>query len=61
MSKKYDELYKRWLDKPMSRRELLDSARKLGLGGVSAAFLLNTMGTRALAATSEFNWKAHKG
>jgi len=61
MSKKYDELYKRWLDKPMSRRELLDSARKLGLGGVSAAFLLNTMGTRALAATSDFNWKAHKG
>lgn len=62
MADRYDELYKRWCDRPdMSRREFLDVAKKVGLGGVSAAFLLNTMGTRALAQTSNFNWKKHQG
>lgn len=61
MSNKEDELYRAWLERPMTRRALLDKARELGIAGVSAGFLMNTIGTRALAASDSFNWQRHKG
>ncbi len=61
MPNRDDKLYRAWLEQPMTRRQLLDTARQLGIAGVSAGFLMNTIGTRALAASDSFNWQRHKG
>ena len=47
-----------WLSE-ISRREMLDRARKLGLSAAAAAVLLNAAQSRALAA--DFDWMKFKG
>lgn len=59
--KKQANLYRDFFNRQITRRELFGDAAKLGLGAMSAGLLMNTLGTAALADTSDFNWKKYKG
>ncbi len=55
-----------WLDKVIreggvNRRRFLAKTGKLGLAAMGSGMLANTLSTAALADTSSFDWKKHKG
>jgi multiple sugar transport system substrate-binding protein len=55
------DLFKAFLDRKLGRRELVERAAKLGIGGVAAGFLLNRLGTEALAQSADHDWKKNSG
>lgn len=55
------QLFDDVLAQRISRRELFNRAGRLGLGAMGTGLLLNTLGTAALADTSDFDWKKYKG
>ncbi len=59
--KRQADLYRGLIERKITRRELFGGAAKLGLGAMGAGLLVNTLGTAALADTSDFNWKKYKG
>ena len=59
MYDKEKDLFAAFVAQRISRREMLDRARKLGLSAAAAAVLLNAAQSRALAA--DFDWMKFKG
>src|SRR5215475_10501260 len=59
MYDKEKDLFAAFAAQRMSRREMLDRARKLGLSTAAAAVLLNAAQSRAVAA--DFDWMKFKG